>query len=363
MMMVVLGSRQRRLQVGRAMMVRHLPSGNERINLEECLKELSRDRGVWRDDLVSLLRGDLYQLQRYWRIELDDGLEVARDGVTAVLTGHIQNLYPHRWNRQLLDEEAVHRYRSTVQIAFNVNAQHYAEVGDKNLSGRQSWQAKDGPIDLRMSVRTVRRDLDQAIEQIAERMVAGTQSPRIDADAALSQRSAADALPEPRRFAFSPEALTANLLVLSGEVEPAMEAARSACRERNRQFYTSDTLLALLDMPNGRVRDCFALDGAADWSRQVRQKLLTMSLPDGDRFAEFKWIERKEFHRALQYATSDGSPVVNEFHLLLAIFDGTSETNANLQRLLQHDYAKVRAAVERRRGEDGHGGNRTPMWQ
>lgn len=158
------------------------------------------------------------------------------------------------------------------------------------------------------------------------------------------------------------DSLIAPFLVLSEEVERALKAARSACQVHERFFNTSDTLLALLNMPNGHVRACFddASRGLAD---QVRQRLA--AVPDLDKakhkFDHFKWIERPEVGLALQYALDDGAPVVNEFHLLLAILEGTSETSESLKRYLKQNHAQVRAAAERGR-RDGPEKPRTPSW-
>lgn len=360
-----------RLRAG-AMMVRYSTLDDERTKLEKCLKELSRRRGVRRDDLIDLLQGDLRELQRRWGIDLSNGVDFARVKVADILYAYIENLYPNRRNRPVHDKKEVDCYRITVQIAFNIHPK-LSPIRRMNLQERREWQKTyGGPFSVPQ--RTSQRILDEAVKQIAERMLSGGRMPEADDHTAIELPedassgfqanpgvdTAAFLTRRPWR-SFSFESLRDNILVLSGEVEPALEAARNACHEQNRQFYTSDTLLALLGMPNGHVRDCFDLNGAADWSRQVRQKIVTISVPEGHRFVEFKWIERKEFRRALQYSMSDDSPVVNEFHLLLAIFDSASETNVDLQRLLQHDYAKVRAAAERGRG-DGRG-SRTPMWQ
>jgi hypothetical protein len=44
---------------------------------------------------------------------------------------------------------------------------------------------------------------------------------------------------------------------LSGVVREALAAALASCAARNRAFYTYDLLLALLDIPNSRVKRCF----------------------------------------------------------------------------------------------------------
>jgi hypothetical protein len=113
-------------------------------------------------------------------------------------------------------------------------------------------------------------------------------------------------------------------------------------------------------MPNGHIRDCFD-DVASGLANKVRQQLTRV--PDLDtakrKFVPFKLFQLKEAELALQYASEDGDRFVNEFHLLLAILNGRSETNEWLKRYLQEDYAKVRAAAERGR-RDGPETPKTP---
>jgi hypothetical protein len=355
--------------------------GDERTQLENCLKELARGRGIWRDDLIDLFQGDLSALQRRWNVNLRSGIEVARIGISAILDDYINTLYPRRWNRQLIDKDEVGRYRLIVQITFNTfRASHLSNM---NLQERREWLVKTYGARIGVSEKTSRRLFDQAVGQLTQLLISGAQTPNVDDLSAIdmapdafppgtphADSGAGTAEPMPDIAAASSglvqpapprQSLIAHLLVLSGEVRQTMEAARNTCRLRNRRFHTSDTLLALLDMPSGRVRDCFNCDATVEWAHRVRQKLVAPPISDKEPFVEFEWVECDEFRLALQYASSDGAPVVSEFHLLLAILNGSSETNRWLKRFLQQDYAKVRAAADRGRG-DGPKRIKTPMW-
>jgi hypothetical protein len=343
---------------------------DEHKRLERCLRELSRGRGVWRKDLVNLLRSELSDLQRHWGIKLDDDTSVVQQRVAAILNVHVQNIYPLRWNRRLTDDDSVTQYRDTALIAFNIS--RWPDLFRRTLQERREWQAKTGPSHLRASERTIRRLFEQAVEEIAEHLVGGVETPPVavsvpDLDIVLDANLAhtpnnqaqgvepttptsgiAAATPKVIRPIILPQSLSADLLSLSGQVRHALEVARDACQARQRYFYTFDTLLALLDIPAGLVRKCFdaASAGLAD---RVRNKLVTMTIPDDRKFSHFEWTERDELRLAWQYASSDGAPAIGDVHILLAIFNGTSATNRWLERFLQQDYVKVRATVERAR--------------
>jgi ATP-dependent Clp protease ATP-binding subunit ClpA len=137
---------------------------------------------------------------------------------------------------------------------------------------------------------------------------------------------------------------------MSGQVREALDAARNACQARHRAVYTFDVLLALLDMPGGRVRSCFE-DVASGLSDRVRQGLLAMPDPGKQQhpFVPFEWVERDDMQLAWQYTLSDARPAVSDLHLLLAILDSQSETNLWLKRCLRHEHAQVRALTDGRR--------------
>lgn len=155
--------------------------------------------------------------------------------------------------------------------------------------------------------------------------------------------------PGPRR-----RNLHAHLPQLSGEVREVLDAARDACKARRRRVYTFDVLLALLDMPSGRVRTCFE-DAVSGLSRRVRDELIAMPAPGKQvhPFVPFDWFERDDVQLACEYAAADARPVISELHLLLAILDGQSATNRWLKRCCVHEHAQVRVLADRRRNGPG----------
>lgn len=140
--------------------------------------------------------------------------------------------------------------------------------------------------------------------------------------------------------------LIANHLHLSGQVRQALEVARDRCRAQHRRFYTFDTLLALLGIPDGAVSKCFDLvrEGLA---QSVRRELATWPAPGKrvDPFVPVEWIQVPGVEPAWEYALSDGEIVVHDLDLLLAILDGSSATNRWLKRCLGQDHARLREAV------------------
>lgn len=147
----------------------------ERAELIRCLEELSRRQGIWREDLIDLLQGKLSSLRRHWGVNLDEGIDVVRGIITATLNGHIRNLYRRRGSRPLMDKIEVERYRLILAVSFNTVA-NQPELREKVLVKRREWLAERSVA----SKRTSQRILDEAIEQIAERLASGVETPPVN---------------------------------------------------------------------------------------------------------------------------------------------------------------------------------------
>ncbi len=141
----------------------------------------------------------------------------------------------------------------------------------------------------------------------------------------------------------------ARAVPLAGALRAALETARASCAARGRAFYTSDLLLALIELPGGRVTTCLD-DARAGAGAQVRdwlyQSLARLGASNAHPFQPFEWIERPDIRLAQDLALADGTGIVTELHVLLAVLDGSSTTAQGLAQLLDADYAAVRAAVD-----------------
>jgi hypothetical protein len=138
---------------------------------------------------------------------------------------------------------------------------------------------------------------------------------------------------------------------MTGAVRAALDGARAACASKGRAFYTPDLLLALLDLPGGRVAACLdvARPGAStevrSWLYEKHADLAT----DTHSFQPFEWVERPEVRRAQELAFADGTGIVSEAHLLLAVLDSDSSTGRGLAQLLGAKYERLREAADRAR--------------
>jgi hypothetical protein len=114
-----------------------------------------------------------------------------------------------------------------------------------------------------------------------------------------------------------------------------LEQERDACASRTRTYHTPNTLLALLQLPDGVTRR--SLDalrpGLAD---DLEEKLSTYVRRDVGPgiFVPFKWEERSEFRRAQRLAHEAGAGEIGDKHLLLGVLEGDSATTRNLSSWL-----------------------------
>jgi hypothetical protein len=291
--------------------------------------------------LIGLLQGRLGKLSRCWSLNLNDDDNFVRLSIADALNEHIQNLFP-RWGQRLIsDDREVQRHRRIVVVGFNIST--FEEIYTKTLKARWKWLEEECPAKLQVPDRTSRRIFKEAIETIAERMVNAAAA--VGASAKPDVELSAPMQPAPQIWNF-----LAHLVELSDQLQPALNAARDACQAQHRAFYTSDVLLALLDLSGGRVTGCFdtVRPGLAS---SIREQLVATLDDDRqhEQFVPFAWLERSDVQLAGQYAISDGRPVVSDMHLLLAILDGESATNRWLKRLLGEEHRQVRAVAERHR--------------
>ena len=177
-------------------------SGDERARLVECLEELSRRQGIWREDLKDLLQGRLSSLRGRWGINLDDGIDAARTIIASTLNGHIKSLYPRRGNQPLTDRKEVDRYRFILVVSFNTadDRPQLRELRQMNLQDRRAWLAKRHDGRIKASTRTSQRILKEAIEHIAERLANGVETPvEVSTEEVISSPTELAAPPPPSK--------------------------------------------------------------------------------------------------------------------------------------------------------------------
>jgi hypothetical protein len=156
---------------------------------------------------------------------------------------------------------------------------------------------------------------------------------------------------------------TATLLrvPLTARVQFALDAVRLACSANGRAVYTSDVLLALLEMSGGRVGNCFN-EISTGLARRVHDWLVQefghITPGTGHPFQAFVWPERPEIRRAQSLALEDEG-VVTDMHLLVAIMEGDSTTKKSLRELLGPDFHRL-LIIARRSSHDGLPALKTP---
>jgi hypothetical protein len=138
----------------------------------------------------------------------------------------------------------------------------------------------------------------------------------------------------------------ARLVPLPPALYQALDRARASCELANKQFFTPNLLLALLDLPGGRVARCFDVlqPGLADKLRKGLQEYLATTAYDRSfpHFKPFDWIERPEVQRAQELALQAGQPAVNDVHLLAGVLECESNTRDQLVDILGSDFDRLR---------------------
>jgi hypothetical protein len=140
--------------------------------LLEALKELARDLGVRREDLRSLLSGDLSELQRYLSTDLTrKPLDVRRELIDG-LESYIQRLGKPGGQSSMPVNDRVDWYRGLVRVMLNM-----LENGDVNhlsRDGRRAVLAEKAGV----SPDTIQRRFDEALTKIVSMLEAEKQPPR-----------------------------------------------------------------------------------------------------------------------------------------------------------------------------------------
>lgn len=144
-----------------------------------CLRELARDQGVQRNDLLEALQGDLYELRQCWSVNLLNGAEVARRTVIANLSAHIDSIEPRPDKLPLSREQRRRQFRQAVYVYFNaVTRSQFAELAAYNLTQRREWLASRNRGILSIAQSTSYRDFKYAITQIEQQILAAGYTPQ-----------------------------------------------------------------------------------------------------------------------------------------------------------------------------------------
>jgi BMFP domain-containing protein YqiC len=244
------------------------------------------------------------------------------------------------------DKDKVSVYHLIVRVGFNIG-ELATRLRADNRTKRLEWVSEKLSKNAPISARSCRRHLDDAIRQIARQLITGGM-PAPDVPL-----SADDQVIVKSTESFIARFPLAHLLQMSGELEYAVNRARDSCESAKRAVYTFDVLLALLEMPSGRARACLD-EVESGLSDEVVQGLRAMPDPmkPARPFYPFKWHKREEMALAWQYALAKTRREATELDVMLAILDGSSETNLWLQRYpLQESHAQVRAVVAQRGSE------------
>ena len=113
---------------------------------------------------------------------------------------------------------------------------------------------------------------------------------------------------------------------------------RELCQQKNVPFFTPSLLLSLLEIPEGVMQ--YSLDalkaGLAREYKQHIRRYLEGILPRATimPFKQFDWEEREDIRRAQRLAAQEGSPVVTDKHLLLALLETRNKTINSLRNSL-----------------------------
>jgi hypothetical protein len=157
----------------------------DRADLRSCLQQLSNDKGVRRDDLLKLLIGALTPLRRVWGINTND-LILARQTVRLNLAWHFKSIAPRSFKgKRVTESDDIKKYQKIVEVGFNVvrSADVPDEVLNDKVLARQQWLAND----MGISVSTVRRYFNDAIDQIVEQLMDPAYTAVVAADQEVSK--------------------------------------------------------------------------------------------------------------------------------------------------------------------------------
>lgn len=126
---------------------------------------------------------------------------------------------------------------------------------------------------------------------------------------------------------------------IAPSVLKALERARQACETANQKFVTPHLLLALLDLPNSQVTQCFnqAKANLANEWRELLEAYRERALSNETfgEYLEVDWNRRKDVWRSKELALHEGVQAVTELYLLRGILDNPrSKTRRELEEYL-----------------------------
>jgi hypothetical protein len=270
-----------------------------------------------------------------WRLDpsIAQGVKIVQNKVNERLDVLIRQLDPSTMRKD------VRQYHASIAVSFNIQSDSVLRALDLQDRRKELEKKKYG-----VSVSTCQRYLIDATKRMARILASADYDPDAPSKT-LDEANSTSHLLQPTPQAFT-HPLT-HLISLSGEVREALDEARDTCLARGRAFYTFDLLLALLEILEGQVWECFELvrPGLA---LEICDELRTWPDPSKrhDQFRAFEWVERSDVRLAWRYSLQDESPVVTDVHLLLAILDGSSATITWLKRYLDEDYPTLRAKAD-----------------
>jgi hypothetical protein len=143
---------------------------HDEVRLRACLRALSNDEGTKRtdDDLKRLLTKEAPELLEVWHIDLANGVEAARDTIEWNLSALVTQLTPRPARQELTPEQRATQYRHGVAVGFNITS--HSGLSTMKLLQRRDWLSTTAVKPFKIPPRTSQRDLQYAIEQIAQRL-------------------------------------------------------------------------------------------------------------------------------------------------------------------------------------------------
>lgn len=145
---------------------------------------------------------------------------------------------------------------------------------------------------------------------------------------------------------------------MAPDVLDILEMARGSCETANRKFVTPHLLLALLDMPDSKVAQCFdqARPGLArEWQELLRAyQDRARNDETFDRYRRFDWDHRWDVRRAKEIVWQDAKAEVTELYLFLGVLDNQrSKTRRELVEYLGvEDFDNLCQVADRMREAD-----------
>ncbi|MFJ5301107.1 hypothetical protein [Streptomyces sp. NPDC088350] len=149
--------------------------GEERSELWKALQTLTQDRGIYRDDLLKLLGGELYPLRALLGISEDCDAIAARAILKERLRVMIPQLTVRSGRRGLPIDDGSKQFRLSVRALFNVLER--PDLSQRDLTRRYEWLDSAAAGRFRIKQKSAERDLNHAISQIEQLILAGGYKP------------------------------------------------------------------------------------------------------------------------------------------------------------------------------------------